>query len=269
MKDLIRKHYDLITPFYLKLWGEHIHHGLWLKGNETKEEAQENLIRELIRIGQVQKDAKILDVGCGLGGSSIYLANHLCAEVTGITISPVQAEMANKKAKSAEVKNATFLVMDAEDMKFSSETFFDVIWAVESISHFPRKEKFFKDATALLKPGGKFILADWFQGEEIGLEERERFIKPIEKGMLTPKIEAMSDYENLLKERGLQIITSQDISKNVQKTWEIASNYLRPFYWLRALINGKDIFNFLKAFRSMRRGFKSGNFRYGLIVGEK
>ena len=79
IKDSIRRHYDLITPFYLKIWGEHIHHGLWLKGNETKEDAQENLVRELIKIGQIPKRAKILDVGCGLGGSSMYLANHLGA----------------------------------------------------------------------------------------------------------------------------------------------------------------------------------------------
>ena len=97
IKDSIRRHYDLITPFYLKIWGEHIHHGLWLKGNETKEDAQENLVRELIKIGQIPKRAKILDVGCGLGGSSMYLANHLGAEVVGITLSRVQADMASKK----------------------------------------------------------------------------------------------------------------------------------------------------------------------------
>ena len=66
--------------------------------------------------------------------------------------------------------------MDAENMKFPSGTLFDVIWAIESISHFPHKEEFFRDAVALLKPGGKFILADWFQSEGIKHEEREKII---------------------------------------------------------------------------------------------
>ena len=269
IKDSIRRHYDLITPFYLKIWGEHIHHGLWLKGNETKEDAQENLVRELIKIGQIPKRAKILDVGCGLGGSSMYLANHLGAEVVGITLSRVQVDMASKKVTEGGVKNVEFFVMDAENMKFPSGTLFDVIWAIESISHFPHKEEFFRDAVALLKPGGKFILADWFQSEGIKHEEREKFIEPIERGMLTPRIEAMSDYERLLKTQGIEIIISQDVSNQVSQTWDVAKNYLRPFYWLRALINGIDIFNFLKTFKSMRKGFKSGKFRYGLMIGKK
>ncbi|KKW35321.1 MAG: Methyltransferase, partial [Candidatus Uhrbacteria bacterium GW2011_GWC2_53_7] len=140
------------------------------------------------------------------------------------------------------VKNVEFFVMDAENMKFPSGTLFDVIWAIESISHFPHKEEFFRDAVALLKPGGKFILADWFQSEGIKHEEREKFIEPIERGMLTPRIEAMSDYERLLKTQGIEIIISQDVSNQVSQTWDEAKNYLRPFYWLRALINGIDIF---------------------------
>src|SRR3989344_5761556 len=111
-----------------------------------------------------------------------------------------------KKLQRGGGKNVEFFVMDAENMKFPSGTLFDVIWAIESISHFPHKEEFFRDAVALLKPGGKFILADWFQSEGIKHEEREKFIEPIERGMLTPRIEAMSDYERLLKTQGIEII---------------------------------------------------------------
>jgi tocopherol O-methyltransferase len=64
---------------------------------ETKEEAQEQLIDCLISHAQIQRCATILDVGCGLGGTAIYLHQKLGAHVTGVTISPRQIEIANER----------------------------------------------------------------------------------------------------------------------------------------------------------------------------
>src|SRR5215831_14618262 len=93
-KDKIREHYDRISPYYRALWGEHIHHGYWIRGDESKETAQIQLIEHLAQAAAIPGGAKILDVGCGFGASSIYLARKYGAEATGITISQVQVEMA-------------------------------------------------------------------------------------------------------------------------------------------------------------------------------
>src|SRR5207248_5861380 len=126
--------------YYHSLWGEHIHHGYWIRGDESKETAQVQLIEHLAQAAGIPPGARILDVGCGFGASSIYLAQKYGAEATGITISPVQVEMANKAAALDGV-NAKFALMDAEEMRFD-ETF-DVVWSIESISHYPQKQKFF------------------------------------------------------------------------------------------------------------------------------
>src|SRR5215470_16310266 len=112
-KEKVRDHYDRMSPYYHSLWGEHIHHGYWIRGDESKETAQVQLIEHLAEAARVQPDAQILDVGCGFGASSIYLARRYRAKATGITISTVQVEMANKAASTAGV-NASFLLMDAE-----------------------------------------------------------------------------------------------------------------------------------------------------------
>src|SRR5215472_8787701 len=114
-KDKVRDHYDCISPYYRALWGEHIHHGYWVRGDESKETAQLQLIEHLAQAAGIERGAKILDAGCGFGASSIYLALKYDAEATGITISQVQVEMANKAAVEASVK-AKFLLMDAEAM---------------------------------------------------------------------------------------------------------------------------------------------------------
>src|SRR6266850_1827483 len=103
-KERIRDHYDRVSPYYHSLWGEHLHHGYWIRGDETKEQAQVQLIEHLAQTAGIAPGRRILDVGCGFGASSIYLARNYNAEATGITISPVQVEMANKAASTENVK---------------------------------------------------------------------------------------------------------------------------------------------------------------------
>jgi len=69
-KDKIRDHYDRASPCYYSLWGEHVHHGYWIRGNETKEQAQVQLIEHLAEAAELVPGSRILDVGCGFGGSS-------------------------------------------------------------------------------------------------------------------------------------------------------------------------------------------------------
>src|SRR5437868_4915530 len=88
-KSEIRTHYNLATLFYRLLWGPHIHHGLW-SGDESPEVAQQQLIETMADLVQIQPGDNVLDVGCGMGGSSIHLAKTRGCTVTGVTISPVQ-----------------------------------------------------------------------------------------------------------------------------------------------------------------------------------
>ena len=158
-----------ISPLPLS---HHVHHGLWRSGNEniSKEEAQEVLVRELMAAAKLPKNAKVLDVGCGVGGTSIMLAqaNH---RVTGVSLSPKQIEMAHanlqRLAPNASIR---FLEMDGEKLDFPGEDgTFDAVWISEALSHFPHNEHFLAHALRLLKPGGKW-------GEMRGPREPERFI---------------------------------------------------------------------------------------------
>src|SRR5258706_934335 len=91
-KHKIIEHYDIVSPYYRSLWGEHLHHGYWIRGDEPKEQAQLQLIEHLAQLASVKPGADILDIGCGFGGSSLYLARKYNASVTGITNSSVQVE---------------------------------------------------------------------------------------------------------------------------------------------------------------------------------
>ena len=265
-KEKIRDLYDRTSPYYQSLWGAHIHHGYWISGEETKETAQNQLIEHVVRAAGLVPGCKILDVGCGFGGSSIYLAKKYGAEATGITISPIQVEMA-RKAAAAEDVNAKFILMDAEEMKF--ERTFDVVWSVESISHYPQKEKFFAAAAQCLESGGTLAITDWFKREHLTEREYEKFIRPIEKGMLV-ELDTMQDYAGLVGSNGLQVMHNEILNENCSKTWDFCLDILKnKALWQIAAENGSEFLDFLRAFRSMRAGFASGNFIYGLIVAKR
>ena len=84
--DAIQRHYDRLSAFYRTFWGDHIHHGLW-EGARNAKEAQVALIERLAAKADIRPGSHVLDVGCGLGGSSIWLARNLKCTVVGLTIS--------------------------------------------------------------------------------------------------------------------------------------------------------------------------------------
>jgi tocopherol O-methyltransferase len=265
-KEKIREFYDLVSSHFHDLWGEHLHHGYWIRGDETKERAQIQLIEHLAQIADIRPGYEILDVGCGTGASSVYLAKHYKVEATGITISPVQVGLA-KKAAALEDANATFLLMDAEAMEFEKQ--FDVVWSVESISHYQDIAGFFASAARLLKPNGTVAVIDWFKKPDLNAEEYKQKILPIEKGMLV-ELGTMPEYEAWMKLSRLEITRSEILNKQCAKTWDLGLDIIRNrSIWKLAATNGAMFIDFLRAFRAMRAGFASGNFVYGLVVAQK
>jgi tocopherol O-methyltransferase len=265
-KEKIREFYDLVSSHFHDLWGEHLHHGYWIRGNETKERAQIQLIEHLAQLAKIQPGRTILDVGCGTGASSIYLAKHYKVEATGITISPVQVGLANQAAAKEGV-NGTFLLMDAEAMNF--EKLFDVVWSVESISHYQDIARFFAAAAKLLTRNGTLAVIDWFKKPNLDPTEYKQDILPIENAMLV-ELRTMQEYEAWMRANNFRIIKSEVLNKNCAQTWDLGLEIIKKrSLWKIAATNGAMFVHFLRAFRAMRAGFASGKFVYGLVVAQK
>ncbi|MBA3828305.1 MAG: class I SAM-dependent methyltransferase [Taibaiella sp.] len=264
----IQQHYDFASPYYEQLWGNHIHHGYWITGKESKEEAAENLIQLLIQKSSLKKGSKVLDVGCGIGGTSIYLATKYRCDVTGITISPVQVAMATASAAALKVKNPPrFMVDDANHISVKGT--FDIVWSVEMISHLNNRDNLFRRASELLRPGGKMCITDWLKDDGLSKEEVQKYIDPIEKGMLV-QLPSFSEYESHIQNHGFRLLYYEDISSAVSRTWDITSESIKPkVIWGLASKHSKELTGFLQSFKAMRAGFKSGAFRYPAMVLEK
>jgi 2-polyprenyl-3-methyl-5-hydroxy-6-metoxy-1,4-benzoquinol methylase len=146
---------------------------------------------------------------------------------------------------------------------------FDVVWSVESISHYQDIEKFFASAAQLLKPNGTVAIIDWFKKPNLNAAEYKQKILPIEKGMLV-ELGTMQEYEAWMKSNGLKIMKTEILNKYCAKTWDLGLDIIKNrSLWKLAATNGAMFVDFLRAFRAMRAGFASGNFVYGLVVAQK
>src|SRR5690242_8859357 len=86
----VASHYDDLDYFYRDVWGEHVHHGLWLTGREDRAQAVRQLAELVGREAALGSGSRVCDIGCGYGATARLLAQEHGAEVTAITISPAQ-----------------------------------------------------------------------------------------------------------------------------------------------------------------------------------
>ncbi|MCH7908038.1 MAG: class I SAM-dependent methyltransferase, partial [Candidatus Hydrogenedentes bacterium] len=88
--ESVADHYNELDRWYLAIWGEHVHHGLWLTGRETTEVATHKLVARLAERLSIGARTRICDIGCGYGGTARVLAREYGASVTGVTLSGAQ-----------------------------------------------------------------------------------------------------------------------------------------------------------------------------------
>ena len=86
----VASHYDELDRFYREIWGEHVHHGLWIRGDESRTQAVRQLVELVAREAGVTQGLRVMDIGCGYGATARFLAEEFSAEVTGMTISEAQ-----------------------------------------------------------------------------------------------------------------------------------------------------------------------------------
>ncbi|MCO5600133.1 hypothetical protein L7F22_054241 [Adiantum nelumboides] len=133
LNEGIAHFYDSSSPVWEDIWGEHMHHGFYDAGLPlTAALSTDHRAAQLRMIEESLTWAGISDVGCGIGGSSRYLARKYGAHVVGITLSPVQAKRAIQLTFSAGLSDKVkFQVADALNQPFPDEQF-DFVWSMES-----------------------------------------------------------------------------------------------------------------------------------------
>lgn len=263
---------DGILEFY---WGEHIHLGHYgaPPGKKDFLKAKSDFVHEMVHWGGLDKlpaGTTVLDVGCGIGGSSRMLAREYGFAVTGVTLSPQQVRRAQEL--TAPEVNARFQVDDALALSFPDASF-DVVWSVEAGPHMPDKPQFARELMRVLKPGGILVVADWNQRDDrqVPLNWWE---KPVMRQLLDqwahPAFSSIEEFSELLEATGLVAgeVTTADWTAETLPSWldSIWQGIIRPAGIVRFGVSG-----FVKSLREvptillMRLAFGAGLCRFGMF----
>lgn len=279
--DRIQTFYDTSSSLWESTWGEHMHHGFYgVDGRAAidRRQAQIDLIEQLLNFGQVFGSAgtvpeRILDLGCGIGGSTCYLLAKGARSGTGVTLSPVQAERAQVRAQQLGFGDrARFQVANALDLPFADNSF-DLVWSLESGEHMPDKARFLQEACRVLKPGGTLLVATWCH-RPIDSQPLQPWETALLQGIYQlyhlPGVCSLPDYAEIARSLPLTNLRTADWSRSVAPFWDqVIASALDPAIAIGILQAGWPTVQGAFALGLMHQGYAWKLIRYGVLSGIK
>ncbi|KAK3020322.1 hypothetical protein RJ639_046534 [Escallonia herrerae] len=277
--------YDESSGVWEDIWGDHMHHGFYdsnaVVSLSDHRSAQIRMIEEALRFASLPAEDKlktprtIVDVGCGIGGSSRYLARKYGAQCQGITLSPVQVQMAQAlAAEQGLADKVSFQVADALNQPFSDGQF-DLVWSMESGEHMPDKMKFVSELARVAAPGARIIIVTWCHRD---LAPSEESLRPKEKELLNKICNAFylpdwcssADYVDLLRSLSLEDIKAADWSEYVAPFWPAVIKTALTWKGLTSLLrSGWKTIKGALVMPLMIEGYKKDLIKFSIITCRK
>ena len=269
LHDAVREHYDRLSGQYLRQWGEHIHHGLFDGPAPTPAAAQQRLVEHLAARAAIARGSRVLDVGCGFGGSTRWLAERLQCRVLGLTISPVQARTALRlTTRRGLAGRAAFALADAERLPCAPASV-DAVWVVECSEHLADKAAFLTACARTLRPGGVLALCAWLAPDDCAPGQREPLAALVE-AMVCPSLGSWRDYEAWIAAAPLELALAEDLTARVAPTWDhCAAAVRKPLVRAWLATQPRSVRRFAAAVGAMRAALEARLIRHGLFVARR
>ncbi len=276
-KKTIIDYYDYTMPMYRLLWHgdtNAVHYGIWDKNIKNLKEALLNTNKIVTNLLKIKCADEILDAGCGIGGSSVWIAKNTGAKVTGITLSQRQLEKAQKLAEKEGVSQTTFFsIMDYTKTTFPDNKF-GAVFAIESACHANPKINFLKEAYRILKPGGKIAVIDGFINRDPKNQKEQKWLCEFYEGMALQSLDKVSDFMESARKVGFKNLRFIDKTKEIMPSSKIIHDMCLWGYPGSIILEKLHLFPHLMTTNCLAglvqyQSMKNGMGRYGIIYGEK
>jgi ubiquinone/menaquinone biosynthesis C-methylase UbiE len=253
--------------------GRNVHWGYWANPSTATmspddfASASDNLTRKVLHWANIQPGHKVLDVGCGFGGTiALINESHSHVSLTGLNIDERQLQRARQLVQTKVKPSNTidFIQGDACDLPFQRETF-DTVLAVECIFHFPSRTRFFEHAYRVLKPGGKLVLCD-FIARPLGMPLIAALYLANRNAIQSVygkrnKLGFLKEYAQLARRFGFKTLGIEDITSGTMPTYAALRKYADKV--------GFDPAQFIRAQAVTEYGSKWGAVRYQVLAFQK
>lgn len=245
---------------------------MWAEGVEHLAQAltytNDLIYRELLALqGASPTDMlRVIDLGCGVGGSLLYLAERFPENFwgLGVTISPLQATLALQRTRQAGLyPRCTFLLADYLRLPLAGK--FDAVFSIEAFAHAPDPQRYLEEAGRLLGFGGHLLLCDDFSDENAAPDDF--WLLAFKRGWLAPRLCSPSRVEELATACGLHLIARRDLTPHLRLS-RLPGWLARPAV-VMGLRLGHPYLNSLFGGMALQQALKNGIVTYQWMVFEK
>lgn len=265
--------YDRVTQAWQLLLGEDLHFGYFESPNTDLANATIALTRRLADLARLRRGTRVLDVGCGIGGPALFIAQDTGCDVTGISTSQVGVETASARTDCLRLsQRARFLVRDGMANGFPAECF-DCVWIMESSHLMEKKELLLSESARVLRTGGLLVLCDIMVRTKIPFQYLVRNLSEFENLNAVfgkQHVESLDTYHRLTEASGLTVLETEDISVAALPTLEAwRSNAELHREKVRDLVGDEYLERFVRACEFLQHLWAEQKLGYGMLLAGK
>ena len=197
-----------------RVWGGHLHLGLFETPDEPLIDAQLRANRRMAAGAALRPGAEVLEVACGVGGAARFLARDFGVKVLATNVAEAQlAEAAAITEREGPAGFIEFALADFHDLPYPDDRF-DCWWCQEALLYSTDKERVLSEALRVVKPGGRLILSDLLLGRGMTGEARRHYVSTLSAQGMWP----IEKWDALLAEMGVRIVEREDWSRHTELT---------------------------------------------------
>ena len=263
---------------YRMLWlnpsNRAIHFGYWDETTHNHSESLLNMNRVLAANARPQPGMRMLDCGCGVGGTALWMAEHYDVTVLGITVTPDQVARGNRYAAERGLGDRVRIALQDYTQMALPDNTFDIVYGLESINYARSKKQYLSEAFRVLKPGGRFVVQDGFRADRALTPAEHRLQESWLEGWVVPHLSSLPEFAGYAEEVGFTGVTQRDCTPNVERSCRRLYRVTMACYPIAAGMHRVGLRSDLqhgnvRAARDQYRALRKGIWGYGIVAGNK